>query len=101
MLELVLDGKIDHDPLVINDRHQERLLRNKEAASAEQPADSPPMCQALTKKGAPCRNRTLWGGSDYCKVHQHYQNSEPGNPDKTDAAKDIKAQIAESLSEVV
>ena len=101
LLELVLDGKIDDDPLVINDRHQEMLLRNKETASAGQPADSPPiMCQALTKKGAPCRNRTLWE-SDYCKVHQDYQNNKPDSQDKADAAKDIKAQITESLSEVV
>ena len=101
LLELVLDGKIDDDPLVINDRHQEMLQRNKEAANAEQPTDSHPiMCQALTKKGAPCRNRTLWGGSDYCKVHQNYQNNELDNSDNADA-KDIKAQIAESLSEVI
>ncbi len=100
LLELVIDGKIDDDPLVINDRHQEMLLRNKQAASAGQPGDSPPICQALTKKGAPCRNRTL-SGSNYCKVHQHYQNNKPGSPDKADATKAIKTQIAESLSEIV
>ncbi|MDM8556439.1 wax ester/triacylglycerol synthase family O-acyltransferase [Desulfococcaceae bacterium HSG7] len=100
LLELVLDGKIDDDPLVINDRHQEMLQRNKQAANAEQPVDSYPiMCQALTKKGAPCRNRAL-SESDYCKVHQNYQNNEPDNSDKADT-KDIKAQIADSLSEVI
>ncbi len=102
LLQLVLDGKIDDDALVINDRHQEMLQRNKETTRVEQLADSPSMCQALTKKGAPCRNRTLWAGSDYCKVHQNYQNNEPSSSDSDNAAaKDIKAQIAESLAEVI
>ena len=99
LLELVVDGKIDENPLVINDRHQEMLQRNKQAASAEQPADSLSLCQAQTKKGTPCRNRSVHGTS-YCKVHQNYQNNESDNSDNADA-KDIKAQIAESLSEVI
>ena len=43
------------------------LLAAEEAEVA--PPDAPERCQALTKAGQPCKNRSLTG-SPYCRVHQ-------------------------------
>ncbi len=43
------------------------LLEGQTAEAAA--ADAPERCQALTKAGAPCKNRPL-PGSEFCRVHQ-------------------------------
>lgn len=45
------------------------LLAEKALGTGDVPSDAHERCQALTKAGAPCKNRPL-SGSRYCWVHQ-------------------------------
>ncbi len=99
LLTLVSEGKIDDNPLVINDRHEEMLKRAKKPANKQSPDHQPRRCQALTRKGAQCRNRPV-GGSDFCKVHQKNKKDSMITASKDDSGEDAREQVSRSLAEI-
>lgn len=87
LLKLVQSGKIYDKPLVLYDRFKEPALinknrkTNKDTASAKDTVDKENIdtditrCKAYTKTGKQCSNNAL-EDSDYCHVHQQYQEKE-------------------------
>ena len=98
-LRCVCEGKIEEEPLVINDRHQEILRRTRENPDTDTSTRSKRRCQALTRKGVPCRNYAV-GESPYCQIHQASNQNGPDNADIS-RAPDVKTQISDSLAEIV
>jgi WS/DGAT/MGAT family acyltransferase len=76
LLALVQSGKLYDAPLVLHDRYQEAHTAPETATTAENPnRSSRAVCQALTKKGNPCKNRAL-ADSDYCSIHRQKEAEE-------------------------
>ena len=70
LLKLVQSGKLYDAPLVLHDRYQEARSAAETVTMTEiGKRSSQASCQALTKNGHPCKNRTL-ADSEYCSIHQ-------------------------------
>ncbi|MDM8536429.1 wax ester/triacylglycerol synthase family O-acyltransferase [Desulfobacterales bacterium HSG17] len=85
LVSLAKSGKVEKDPLVLYDRHKERMeakKKNKDIADA-QVADKQQdvnreengdehgeekKCQGTTKSGSPCKKAAV-KGTDYCSIH--------------------------------
>jgi hypothetical protein len=70
LLDRVRTGRIEDEPLVLHDRYQESCRADPGpdpgVEASREPA--PGYCQALTRRGRPCRNRAL-PGRKTCRVH--------------------------------
>ncbi len=89
LVQLVQSGKIDEDPLVLNDRYAEAQA-TADDNPLEKPAHPPAKCCAITQSGRQCKNLAL-AGLSYCAVHRN-QASE------NQQVKDI-AEIMRALAE--
>ena len=68
--ETIIDGFYDeYEGLLELVTQAEKLEQEREEKPAVQVEDDPSRCQAMTKSGRRCRNRSL-DGSDFCRVHQ-------------------------------
>jgi len=95
LLELVKSGKVFTKPLVINDRFLDTKTSDQTSDQVSgqlsgqisgqvsvQPSDQaldtsePLKCAALTRAGKPCKNVAA-ADSDYCGVHQNYEQKAP------------------------
>jgi WS/DGAT/MGAT family acyltransferase len=71
LVDLVNSGKIDDEPLVLHDRYKEgQTNRDTDEPLPDASKEFPAQCQAVTRRGHPCKNRAL-SGSEHCSVHQH------------------------------
>ena len=79
LLELIKTGELYNEPLVVNDRFKESLIKAEKILNTIKP-DEPysavmpetVQCQAITKKGTRCKKQAS-GDSGYCRQHKKYQ----------------------------
>jgi len=70
LLDLVQSGKVYDEPLVLHDRYEEARVGSRAKKTEDDPEDTrSATCGAVTRKGKPCRNRSL-SGSAFCAIHQ-------------------------------
>ena len=76
LLEMVQSGKIYDEPLVLHDRYKEGQAAAKaQETGKDNEKKTRAKCRAVTRKGKPCRNKSLTG-SAYCGVHRQLKDKD-------------------------